>query len=730
MTSGSVPESMIAGDRPLNEDGTDLLGFSPLANQLAAALISGTTSEGLVIGIQGKWGSGKSSLVSLTTKALRDQGGDEAPSILVFRPWLIGNRDALLAALFSELADTVAKIKLSVGDATQSTLRGIDSTAESLRSYGRRLGSLAPIAQFADAVGVPYASWASKALKGIKEASKTPDSKPLSETKKIIDKAIKELPRKIVVFVDDLDRLEPSEIAEMLRLVRSVADFENVTYILCYDEDVLARAIQDTMKVVDGRAFMEKLVQVAVRIPAPEPFLLRKLLLNGLSKFANTRTEDEARRLNIVVDSVGPRMDTMRSVKRVLDAVRFAWPALDGRVDLGDYLWLQIIRATMPELFNWAEDYLSGMSVEATGRGGVTSEGKRLSYERLTKALTASSTDFESQSGILGEILPGMAYLVSSDPAKLPIYISQSPENVASASRDKRLASPDHQRLYFALAIPTGAVEERDYELFWKALDEGEGQASNVLSAFFDTGDQLVRKGEILISRLKSREDPLTSVRAARVLSVIAETMDHPQAIRDFDDVGGPPSWHEAQDWFRTCRTVLGEGAASPTLRAFHHGKAIGWLTSVFRSETFSHGIYGDQTQPENKRLMSREEYERVAKTMRDRYARMDNSEMFSVPSLPHLLYAWSQPDYTDEVRERVARLIISDEDFIRYLENISSEVVSTNGNYWKIPSSTLADFTDPDEVRSRLESLTLGESIFASQATELTKQVNNAKRW
>lgn len=721
---------LIAGDRPLDEDGVDLLGFTPLANRLAAAIIDGTTTEGLVIGIQGKWGSGKSSLISLTMKAMRDQSPHNAPSVLVFRPWIVGNRDALLTTLFTELADTIAKVKLEAGDAGPTTLRSIDATVEKLRTYGKRLGSLTPIAQLAEAVGVPYAGFLSKILKAAGKSSKAAGPKPLAELRKSLNRSIRELPCKIVVFVDDLDRLEPSEIAEMLRLVRSVADFENITYVLCYDEAVVAKAVQDTMKIVNGRAFLEKLVQVAVRIPEPEPFLLRRLLVSGLSEFANTNTDGEARRLNLVIDGVGHRVDTMRSVKRVLDAVRFAWPALDGRVDLADYVWLQITRATMPEVFNWAEDYLSDMSVQASGRAMVTPEGKKRSHDRLKKALEANETGFDSQAAFLSELLPGIARHEFSDAGKLPIYERQSPEEIAIAARDKRLSSPDHQRLYFALATPDGAVEENDYVVFAQALDEGVESAANVLNLFFDSGDYLTRKAEILISRLKDRVDYLTPERASRTILTLADTLDHKQAIRNFDELGGPPSWHEAEEWIRTCRRFLENGATSPTIRAFKHGKAMGWLTSLLRNETFSHGHFGDRRQPENKWLFSEFEYQNISEVMRDRYAQMSDEELLSVPSLPSLLFGWSQLGETEAVRERVDQLIRTDSNLVRYFESASSEISSTAGNYWHISKEVASSFTNVDQVRTRLLALTAGKSDLAERASELIKRLDNANRW
>lgn len=47
-----------------------------------------------------------------------------------------------------------------------------------------------------------------------------------------------------IVMLDDLDRLEPAQAVEVIRLVKSVADFPRFRYLLCYDKAVLSEAIR------------------------------------------------------------------------------------------------------------------------------------------------------------------------------------------------------------------------------------------------------------------------------------------------------------------------------------------------------------------------------------------------------------------------------------------------------------------------------------------------------
>ncbi len=94
--------------------------FGPVAEHLARAIREQPTKDGLVIGIEGKWGSGKSSLINLTIEALKRE--PEGPAVVAFSPWLVGDRNELLRGLFDELAAVAVTI-----DPIESAIAEIDT---------------------------------------------------------------------------------------------------------------------------------------------------------------------------------------------------------------------------------------------------------------------------------------------------------------------------------------------------------------------------------------------------------------------------------------------------------------------------------------------------------------------------------------------------------------------------------------------------------------------------
>ena len=170
-------------------------------------------------------------------------------------------------------------------------------------------------------------------LKDASEAAAALDREVSVETlrNEIVDQ-LSEIGNRIVVIIDDLDRLEPAEGAEITRLIRAVADFPNVIYLLCYDRSIFARSLQTALSIDDGSAYLDKIVQVSFRVPQPEAFDLRRWLFEDCTHifFATTDTvldADATSQLSTVCDLEGGYIQTPRDFVQILNALRLYWPS-------------------------------------------------------------------------------------------------------------------------------------------------------------------------------------------------------------------------------------------------------------------------------------------------------------------------------------------------------------------------------------------------------------------
>ncbi len=120
----------ITVDRPITCKAEDRLGRVPFAARLAAAIAKWMDDDGLVIGLYGSWGSGKTSVKNLIVKELASYGTD-TPEILEFNPWQWSGHNDVSAAFFRE-------VLIKLGQRHASNDKG--KIAKKFRRYARFIG--------------------------------------------------------------------------------------------------------------------------------------------------------------------------------------------------------------------------------------------------------------------------------------------------------------------------------------------------------------------------------------------------------------------------------------------------------------------------------------------------------------------------------------------------------------------------------------------------------------
>ena len=425
------------GDRPITRLAEDRLGFSPIADELAAAIANLPTTQGFVFGIEGRWGSGKSTLINLTIDAL-GSFQQRRPEIITFAPWLVGDRDELLRSLFNELADAAVRIdplddalaaspSSSIGNRISRTLSNAHwrlrekqrlkkRLSGKLKAFGSLASSVGKMARLADAAGVPFTRMLAETAERSSDAAiRFLQTASVAKEKAELVGALKALSRPIAVFIDDLDRLEPRDASEVLRLVRAVADFPNVIYILSYDQEVVSKILTQAVGVDDGAAYLEKMVQVAFRVPRPEAFDLRRWFQSEVFRFfaaelktlGDARTEIEQRLLAVIDTAGGRYLETGRDVVRTLNALQLHTTAVRRLIDIPDMVWLQLVRIGNDTLYRWTEKYVTEVAAVAKGATmtDVASNAMLAEFETILKG---ENLDVDQAMLELGEVLPGL----------------------------------------------------------------------------------------------------------------------------------------------------------------------------------------------------------------------------------------------------------------------------------------------------------------------------------
>lgn len=697
----------LSGDKALEGVADDRLGFAAIAAAIAASLVKQSKVDGLVVGVEGRWGSGKSSLVNMMIDELRALELNTRPEIIEFKPWLIGDRDSLLLALFSELAAAVDSIEEAAGSAAGRQRRELGKVGEQVRQFAARLGGVGKAAKLAGPF-VPVASLAGQMIESAADFAKALENKPsLAIEKGQLRERLRSLPRRIVVTIDDVDRLEPAEVLELLRLVRSVADFPNVVYVLCYDPGIVAHSIEVAAGISNGRAYIEKIVQVTASVPQPEAFDLRRWFSAEIENLpmASDEAGEWQFRLSSVVDVEGGRyLSTPRHVVRCLDSIRFFWSALQGRVDLADLVWLHLVKIGNPQLYDWIEGYLAEASAQASGMAVISDEAKQASRKKLDFALAVEGETFESWRDRLSGFLPGIQNGFKFDDSEGPdVYVSISKEEIARSASANALASPDHYRLYFAVQQPRHSPQKGDFDELTAALDSSVAEACKLLSRWasenLSTG---ATKAEVMLDRIAGGNGEILGERVEVLLVALADRLDILAVIRDqgFSD---PQIWTEGHRILKRFLPMLGERRSRVVSRLFE-GRAIDWLTNLLRSELFAHGRVDDARRGEP--LLDAGELDQVCSLMLARYRKLDIGALKKFRRPLSALFAWYQAGDIEGPRQLISGIAETDDGLIDVLRLLNGRVRSSEGEFITLKESTLRYFLDYRAARARVEKL------------------------
>lgn len=411
-------------DNPISEASEDVLGRAVVAHDFAASLGELDVSSGLVVGVLGVWGSGKTSFINL----MREQFAED-PKLAVteFNPWLFSGGQPLTEVFFRELA---AELRL-----TDKSVFG--TIAEGLDQYGDVLSPLAVIPWFG--------SWFDRAFKATKTAAVwLSNRRKGSRTfRSQLTESLGSLKEPIVVVIDDIDRLTSPEIRDIFKLVRLTASFPNIIYLLAFDRVRVEQAL--TEDGVPGRAYLEKILQLSFDLPLIPRDLLRRqiferlnLLLDGIEgmRFDASLWGD------VFLEIIDPLFASLRDVTRFALSARPTIRALGQEIEVVDLLALEAVRVFRPELFQQFHA-ARGPLTNTHDIGGSDNERDKAGIERL---LEVADDEADLVRALIHRLFP--AALAYTENNRYGSEWSQI------WRRGHRVAHSDYLELYFSRTAP------------------------------------------------------------------------------------------------------------------------------------------------------------------------------------------------------------------------------------------------------------------------------------
>lgn len=241
-----------------NETSVDLLGFDYLSD----ALVEVVTDERLLpvtVGVFGDWGSGKSSLMRVTRDKLNGRGDIIA---IDFSAWQFESYEDVKAALMQVILRRLREEE------------GLSEKAAGLREkLVKRVDWFYALGLAASRVATLTPPTLEELRKVVRPEEEQDESQAIQEFRADFEALLAEIERisALVVFIDDLDRCLPNNIIETFEAVRLFLFVPKTAFVIAADERIIRYAIQTRYPQeagVDlGRDYLEKIVQVPVRIP-------------------------------------------------------------------------------------------------------------------------------------------------------------------------------------------------------------------------------------------------------------------------------------------------------------------------------------------------------------------------------------------------------------------------------------------------------------------------------
>lgn len=422
-------------DAPINNPSFDRLDRMAFVRSFAEAIRSAKGANSVVLALAGPWGSGKSSLLNLISGELKDTETEKAPLLMKFNPWWFTETKQLVAAFLQQLAAAVSRdeVKEVLGGATEA------------------------LADLANALAAPGSSFSA-------QPGQVKTNRDIQLVREKVVDIFNRTDRRILIFMDDIDRLSPEEMSQLLLIVRAIADFPHTTYVLSFDYEVVVASMENKLG-VDGRTYLEKVIQLQIDVPLPTRLSLERMVIGQLAEIdPDSQVLDEEARTGfrmIFESGIKHFLSTPRACTRFLNVVRFIYPTVKDQVYLPDLLGLSCLMAFSSQAIQSIRSFQDAFTghCDDRGRGWVELSGFHLAW--LAKL---SEKDRPFVETLVRQLFPKVAWALNG-PIKGEAY------NQTWADR-KRICSPSHFDTYFRLGLSAGEASEYQWQNLVELLDD------------------------------------------------------------------------------------------------------------------------------------------------------------------------------------------------------------------------------------------------------------------
>jgi predicted KAP-like P-loop ATPase len=496
-------------DQAIKSSNQDLFGRKHFSQRIAQIIVSRMDKESIVIGIHAPWGEGKTSVLNMIEEELNKHAPKQDRAlmndniiVLKFNPWRFPDEHQLLKNYFYSLAEKL--------DSSLETAR------EKVGSWFKKYAALlSPV----DAVQFKYegVDIKPKTVEAAQNIGEILSESNLDKVKEKLAQLLDDTDKRIVVIMDDIDRLDKEEIQAVFRLVKLTADFPNTIYILSCDVERVAEALAERYGGKEaGRSFLEKIVQLSLPLPPLTPTRLINLTFNNINKLLSDnqivlpQNEDQDWSY-FFITKFGPYLKSPRLVKKYINNLWFSMPSAKEELNIFDFQTIEAVHIFFPDLYETIRSNQNVFLLEASNPF-FREEGEKAHLEKLKKIIEEYPEERrEAIKEIIQKLFPRTSGAFSNTSHGISWYDSWS--------KEKRIASPQYCQRYFDLGVSSDDISDSELRQFIENLiTKTEEQNAVRLKKFVSNNREelFLQKVSLLVDTLK--ED--TAIKLAKTISM------------------------------------------------------------------------------------------------------------------------------------------------------------------------------------------------------------------
>lgn len=628
----SDEKEKLSPDRPHSNPSEDLFGYAPFAQMIARSVLRGSPKEGLVVGIYGEWGLGKTTLLNFIEHFVRIEAGDEDLIVVRYNPWWVSGREDLLRRFLHDFERAALKAK-----AKNKTL------ADRLRALGDAVSEAMP-------EDVPWYGRIGWKLFG----GKLKATADVIELKKDIEHSLLETSSRVLVLVDDIDRLFPSEMLEVFRLVRSVGDLPNVHYVLGFDRKVVAEALSRKLQMEDGERYLEKIIQAPFDLPRPPKKALREMFIKRLNAIL-IGTEDELFDKEywnpLFSKGIASFLQTPRDVVRLTNALTVLYPTVKNEVNPADFTAIETLRLFAPtayEAMRSNRGRFVGMFVNIEHR---IAENKAF-HEKWIGELKVNQEQVRS---MVAHMFPKVGGILTGRGSAL---------EDAGMRKARRICVDDVFDAYFQYSLGSGLSRVQFLECLSKRDDQLGDALLELNEQYLEDGQTKLRAFLEMLQDELDQAQPVDATQLLVALCNVGDAFIAKMSRASWLDI--PGDYVLAFVIERLLKTLPRSDRAMILRRALESAgiSIAGRLVTIFGAQ---HGKYGESAEPSAEQVLpSAADLAMLETYVRARIEQAaSRGALWGAADLPRVLFDWERLGGGAEMRAAVAAWIREDDHLI-----------------------------------------------------------------